>query len=238
MKIRGFRVEPAEVEAALLGDDSVAQATVLVRTDGGSAGRNTGGSAGEDSGERSGAGSRGGEKILVAYVVADPAGPAVDALALRERLRGLLPEHLVPARIAVLDRLPLTANGKIDKRALPRVDAPSRAAGEGRAPRTPVERTLCALFADVLDAGPVSVDDNFFDLGGHSLLAARLTGRVATALDSVLTTRLTTRDVFLNPTPAALAAHVTARSAAPAKRARPALRRRTPGDTHTDRRSS
>ncbi|MER6098506.1 amino acid adenylation domain-containing protein [Streptomyces sp. NPDC001728] len=235
VKIRGFRVEPGEVEAALLGDESVAQATVLVRTDGGP--RRPGG--GQNSGPGDGPGVGPGEKILVGYVVADPAGPALDPLALRERLRGVLPEHLVPARIAVLERLPLTANGKIDKRALPRVDAPSRAAGEGRAPRTPVERTLCALFADVLDAaGPVSADDNFFDLGGHSLLAARLTGRIATALDSVLTTRLTTRDVFLHPTPAALAAHVAARSAAPAKRARPALRRRTPGDTHTDRRSS
>ncbi|MCB5163531.1 amino acid adenylation domain-containing protein [Streptomyces bambusae] len=210
VKIRGFRVEPGEVEAALLGCTGVAQATVQVRED------------------------VPGQKRLVGYVVpeqgdgADGDGATTPA-ALRERLRRVLPDHMVPAQVVVLERMPFTANGKIDKRALP---APAVGVADGRAPRTPVEETLCALFAEVLGAGcrTPTIDDNFFDLGGHSLLASRLTGRIGTTLD----TRLTTRDVFQHPTPAALAAHLAERGAAPAKRARPALRRRT----HTDRRDS
>ncbi|MFC4036179.1 condensation domain-containing protein, partial [Streptomyces polygonati] len=144
------------------------------------------------------------------------AGTDLDVRTVRSWLRERLPEHMVPTFIVVLDRMPLTANGKVDKRALP---APDIAPTEGRAPRTPLEEIVCGLFTDVLAApAPLTVDDNFFDHGGHSLLAARLAARVTAVLDAPLTIR----DVFLNPTPAALVEHLTARTDRGAA-ARPAL---------------
>ncbi|MFJ3818249.1 phosphopantetheine-binding protein, partial [Streptomyces sp. NPDC090056] len=173
---------------------------------------------------------------LAAYVVTDgdtrpgtrPDGstgthPGIHPEEIRQHVAERLPEHFVPAHVIVLERLPLTPNGKIDKRALPE---PAAVVASGRAPRTPLEETLLALFVRVLDApADLTVDDDFFHHGGHSLLGARLTNHVAGALD----VRLTVRDVFQHPTPARLAAHVEALRAdtAPAKKARPALRRRT-----------
>ncbi|RSS51061.1 phosphopantetheine-binding protein, partial [Streptomyces sp. WAC06614] len=140
-------------------------------------------------------------------------------------LRERLPDHMVPAFVVPLDRLPLTPNGKIDKRALP-VPKAAAAVG-GRPPRTPLETTVLGLFAEALSAaGPLSIDDDFFDHGGHSLLAARLTHR----LGAELGVTLSLRDVFQHPTPAALAQYIDTRlsaGAAPPRRARPALRRRT-----------
>ncbi|MFI8829593.1 amino acid adenylation domain-containing protein [Streptomyces afghaniensis] len=136
------------------------------------------------------------DERLVGYVV----GGAVDAGELRRHAGRTLPEHMVPAAVVVLDRLPLTANGKLDRAALPEPVAPS---GEGRAPRTPQEEILCGLFADVLglQAHRVGVGDGFFDLGGDSLLAMRLADRIRAALGRALPVRA----VFEDPTPAGLA---------------------------------
>ncbi len=173
VKVRGFRVEPAEVEAALAAHPSVAQVAAVVRED------------------------RPGERCLVAYAV--PAvGHRIDPATLSAHARGLLPDYLVPSAVVPLDALPRTANGKLDRHALP---APVyRAASDGRAPRTPREEVLCGLFAETLGLPSVTVDDNFFELGGHSLLAARLVGR----LRAVLGEDLTVRRLFLAPTVAAL----------------------------------
>ncbi|MDQ7807499.1 amino acid adenylation domain-containing protein [Amycolatopsis sp. A133] len=135
------------------------------------------------------------DKRLVAYVVGDAA-----AEDLRAYTAERLPEHLVPAAVVVLDRLPVTANGKVDRVALPEPTAAPRAGG--RAPRTPREELLCALFAEVLDVPRVGVDDGFFALGGHSLLATRLVGRIRAELG----VEIPIRTLFEHPDVASLAA--------------------------------
>ncbi|MGW2386874.1 amino acid adenylation domain-containing protein [Streptomyces sp. NPDC001658] len=181
VKIRGFRVELGEIEAVLADHPAVAKAAAAVRED-----------------------TRG-EHRLVAYAVPDGgAGPA-DAGALRAHLARTLPAHMVPATIVVLDALPLTASGKLDRKALP---APGAPAAEARvAPRNGTEQKLRDLFADVLGLDPlhVGVDDSFFDLGGHSLLVPRLTTRVRADLG----TALPVRALFETPTVAGLARRVT-----------------------------
>ncbi|MFB7455143.1 non-ribosomal peptide synthase/polyketide synthase [Streptomyces sp. NPDC056188] len=174
VKVRGFRIEPGEIEAALTEHPDVAQAAVVV---------------GQDQSD---------EPSLAAYVV--PAAEGVQVDRVRTFLRERLPEHMVPAAFAVLDRLPLTAGGKLDRRALPAPHAP--AAEPGREPRTLREQLLCRLFAEVLGLPAVGVDDSFFDLGGHSLLAMRLTARVRSVLDA----ELGLGDLFDAPTVARLAA--------------------------------
>jgi thioesterase domain-containing protein/acyl carrier protein len=126
-------------------------------------------------------------------------GARLEEAGLREWLAARLPDYLVPPVLMVLSGLPLTVNGKVDKAALPAPRA--TAAGGGRAPRTPAEELLCALFADVLGVPAVSVDDSFFDLGGHSLLATRLISRVRAALGA----DLSIATLFKTPTVAGLA---------------------------------
>ncbi|MFJ3310951.1 non-ribosomal peptide synthase/polyketide synthase, partial [Streptomyces sp. NPDC086549] len=156
VKIRGFRIEPGEIEAALAAHPDVTQAAVTVRQE------------------------RSAEPFLAAYVV--PGAEGVQPARLRAFLRERLPGHMVPAAFTVLERLPLTAGGKLDRGALPSPDTP--AADSGRAPRTDREELLCQVFAEVLGVPSVGVDDSFFDLGGHSLLAMRLIARVRSVLDA------------------------------------------------------
>ncbi|WP_051468275.1 non-ribosomal peptide synthetase [Actinomadura oligospora] len=167
VKIRGFRIELGEIEAALTGLDGVAHAAVLVHRDGD-------------------------VKRLVAYVVPS-AGTPVDAPALRAAVARRLPDHMVPSAIVALDALPLGPTGKLDRRALPVPDLAGAAAG--RAPETADEKTLCAVFADVLGLDEVGADVSFFDLGGDSVTALRLVGRARQA-----GVELTPRDVFTHQT--------------------------------------
>nr|AGS49866.1 long-chain-fatty-acid--CoA ligase [uncultured bacterium esnapd18] len=192
VKIRGVRVEPGEAEAALASLPGVAQAAVSVRLD------------------------RSGDKQLVGYVVADDTG-VLDPERLLAGAAAILPGHLVPSAIVTLATFPLTANGKVDRDALP---APGPASAGDRAPGTETERQLCELFGAVLGIAEVHADDDFFRLGGHSLLAMRLIGKAR----RVLGVELTVQDVFTNPTVAGLAARVTT-----APKARPQLRRTRPG---------
>ncbi|WP_410657917.1 non-ribosomal peptide synthase/polyketide synthase [Amycolatopsis sp. lyj-112] len=132
------------------------------------------------------------EDRLVAYVV----GSGTDGL--RAAVAAQLPDHMVPSAIVVLDEIPLTPNGKLDRKSLP---APEFASVEGREPRNTREEALCALFADVLGVDRVGIDDDFFALGGHSLLVMRLVSRITAALDATVSVR----DVFDAPTVARLA---------------------------------
>ncbi|MET9262182.1 amino acid adenylation domain-containing protein [Amycolatopsis sp. NPDC004079] len=170
VKIRGHRIELGEIEAGLLAQDSVTDAVVVVQ------------------------GSDAANRHLVGYV-AGTARPE----DLQAQLAELLPAYMVPSAIVVLDRLPLTAHGKVDRKALP---APENLTGqEKRGPRTPVEEQLTRLYAEVLGLPEAGIDDDFFELGGHSLLATALVSRIRSELD----VELPLRDLFEARTVAALA---------------------------------
>ncbi|SCL14613.1 amino acid adenylation domain-containing protein [Micromonospora nigra] len=186
VKIRGLRIELGEIEALLGEDPDVDEVVVLARTDGTGAAH------------------------LVGYVV--PAGGRQpDPDVIRRRLGLRLPTYMVPGAVLVLDRMPLTPSGKVDRHALP---APAAAVTTGHAPRSPHEALICDLFAEALGLDRVGVDDDFFDHGGHSLLVIRLLAGLRQH-----GVELTVGDVFDAPTPAALARRQPVNAPA-----RPALR--------------
>ncbi|WP_142245680.1 alpha/beta fold hydrolase, partial [Mycobacterium sp. IS-836] len=187
VKIRGFRVEPGEVEAVLTAHPRVAHSVVVAR------------SAANAAGDID-------DKQLVGYVVPKPPTAASDATTsaalaadIRRYAATRLPEFMVPAAVIALEALPLTAHGKLDRRALPAPQFVSDVAY--RAPRDPLERVLSALFAEVLGASRVGIDDGFFALGGHSLSAIRLVARIRTELGI----EVPIRAIFDAPTIAQLA---------------------------------
>jgi amino acid adenylation domain-containing protein/non-ribosomal peptide synthase protein (TIGR01720 family) len=180
VKLRGFRIELGEIDAVLRQHPGVVDAVTALRADHG-------------------------DPRLVAYFVA--AGePGLTAADLRAHLEERLPAHMVPAAFVALARMPLTPNGKVDRRALP---APEIEARAFVAPRGPVEEAIAGIFAEVLKVPEISAHTGFFELGGHSLLAAQVTARVRDALG----VELPLRALFEDDTPAGLAAAVQALAA-------------------------
>ncbi|MEU6776076.1 non-ribosomal peptide synthase/polyketide synthase [Streptomyces sp. NPDC046759] len=183
VKLRGFRIEPGEIESALRRGPLVRDAAVVVRAD-----------APQE-------GAAAGPARLVAYVVPEePSATDVPVGELREHLAGLLPPHMVPSVFVPLPRLPLTPNGKTDRRALP-APGPGRASGGARiAPRTDTERRIARIWSDVLGVEDIGADDNFFALGGDSVLTMQVVSRLRR--DGL---HVATRDLFTHQTVAELA---------------------------------
>ncbi|MFD9889365.1 amino acid adenylation domain-containing protein [Amycolatopsis sp. NPDC059027] len=176
VKIRGFRIELAEIETVLTRDPDVRACVVIVRED------------------------RPGDRRLVGYVI--PAdGVEFDPAVVRERLAGELPDHMVPSALVVLDRLPLSPSGKLDRAALP---APGTTASEAREPATHAEAVLLDVFRAVLGTDDVNLDDAFFDIGGDSIVSLQVVSRARRE-----GLGLTARDVFEGATVAGIAARAT-----------------------------
>ncbi len=178
VKVRGFRIELAEIDAALTGHRDVVFAHTVGRT------------------------APSGETVLASYVLPAP-GRAPDPADIKAFAAQQLPGHMVPTAVVVLDRIPLTPAGKLDRRALPEPDF-AALGGTYRAPATELEHTVVGVFVDYLGLDRVSVDDNFFDLGGTSLLATRM----LPALGERLGRPVPLHSIFTHPTPAGLAAHL------------------------------
>ncbi|WP_254849238.1 amino acid adenylation domain-containing protein, partial [Mycobacterium sp. GA-1841] len=172
VKIRGYRIELGEIRAALTRLDGVEQAEVIVRED------------------------QPGDKRLVGYITG-----AADPAATRGALADRLPPYLVPAAVVSMSSLPLTVNGKLDKKALP---APEYQSSDYRAPTTPTEEIVAGIYAQILGLERVGIDDSFFDLGGDSLLAMRLVAALNRTLDAGLEERM----IFDAPTVAQLMLHI------------------------------
>jgi hypothetical protein len=155
VKIRGYRIELNEIEARLAEHAGVGQAAVVMRED------------------------PAGEKRLVAYYTCvEETGSGVEAEELRSHLSARLPEYMVPASFVLLAELPLNANGKVDRKALPAPDLSRQFERQYEGPRTPVERILCAIWEQILGVERVGIQDNFFELGGHSLTMTRVHHKV------------------------------------------------------------
>jgi nonribosomal peptide synthetase protein BlmX len=176
VKIRGFRVELGEVEGILDTHADVHRCVVVAR-EGGS-----------------------GEKSLIAYVV-PRAGSTVDGSALQQYLRGRVPKYMVPAAVSVLDKLPLTRTGKVDRNALPEIQIGAAAGSDLSPPTTETEQVIAAIWCQALDRELVGVHDAFFDIGGESLRAMQ----VVTKANKVFGLDLSVRALFDTPTVAAFA---------------------------------
>ncbi len=177
VKLRGFRIEPGEIEAALAGHPAVREAAVVAREEGP------------------------GEVRLAAFVVPAGPGPRPEVGELRDALRRVLPEHMVPADFAFVDALPLTPSGKLDRGALRALRpagelAPAAEPGGVGDLRTELEELLAGIWQDLLRRGPIGLDDNLFDAGAHSLLAIQFTSRVYDSLGLEIPLRL----LFDSPT--------------------------------------
>jgi amino acid adenylation domain-containing protein len=177
LKIRGYRVEPGEIETLLACHNDVNAAAIAALE------------------------SAAGDRRLVAYVV--PSRPGVSTAELRDYLASRLPEHMTPSAFVILDQLPLTPSGKVDRAALPLPDGQRPGLKrEFETPRTSLEQAVAELWSQVLEVAPIGIYDNFFELGGHSLLAIRLLSRLREAFD----VDLPLRPFFESPTIAGLAA--------------------------------
>jgi acyl carrier protein len=178
VKVRGFRIELGEIETVLAQHPGVREAVVVARED------------------------ASGGKRLIAYVVGSEELPPATS-ELRDYLKRTVPEYMVPSSFVVLEALPLTTTGKVDRNALP---VPEQArpdlAQAYVAPQTAVEEVLCGVFSEVLQIEPVGVQDSFFELGGHSLLATQIASRVRLAFQ----VELPLRRLFESPTVEGLAA--------------------------------
>jgi amino acid adenylation domain-containing protein len=179
VKIRGYRIELGEIEAALQQCVGVRQAVVAV------------------------GGDEGGEKRLVAYVVRDEEAGEVGRREWREELKGRLPEYMVPGVYVELGEMPVTANGKVDRKRLPEVEGVERVEGVGadQGPRTAEEEMVKGIWEQVLKVEGMGVEENFFELGGHSLLATQVMSRVR----EVFGVEMPLRALFESPTVAGLA---------------------------------
>ena len=150
VKIRGFRIEPGEIEAELMRLDGIGEAAVIS------------------------AAGQGEDKRLLAYVVADPDHPPPDSAQLRARLAERLPDYMLPAAFVLLDALPLNANGKLDRAALPAADDAAYAQRSYQAPQGEIEQALASIWTSLLGIERIGRDDGFFELGGYSLLTVRM----------------------------------------------------------------
>ncbi|MBE9228019.1 non-ribosomal peptide synthase/polyketide synthase [Phormidium sp. LEGE 05292] len=174
VKIRGFRIELGEIEALLASHPDVWESVVVVRED------------------------EPGDKRLVAYLVASDESLTTNQL--RQFLKAKLPEYMIPSALVLLKSLPLTANGKVDRRALPKPDLDGTILEKYVAPRTPVEEILVQIWAQILKLEQVGIHDNFFELGGHSLLATQLVSRIR----NIFKVELSLRELFAAATVAEL----------------------------------
>src|SRR5438128_5193518 len=179
VKVRGYRVELGEIEAAVNEQEGVKQSVVVVH---------------EEEGR--------GKQVVCYYVAAS--GQEVSGKQLREGLSQRLPEYMVPSAFVMLPQLPLTANGKLDRKALPAPTAELQRQSEQAGPQTVIEELVAGIFAEVLRLSEVSVEANFFELGGHSLLATQVVSRVR----EVLAVEVALRVLFEQPTVRGLAAGV------------------------------
>ncbi|MBR5773794.1 MAG: amino acid adenylation domain-containing protein, partial [Clostridia bacterium] len=175
IKIRGFRVELGDIDAAIRNLDEVEDCAVIAKND------------------------ASGEKAIYAYIVSDT---QIILSTVRDRLREVLPEYMIPSYMGQIDELPITSNGKLDRRALPEIEAVAR---EYVAPRNKNEKIICDIFADILGIERVGVKDNFFEIGGHSLRATKVVNRI----EAETGVRLSLKNIFTSPTAEALAAQIS-----------------------------